>query len=243
MTELRHFLAAIYDAASEAEMTALLNGHRRLRQMTESEEFPADTTLPVYHARDISVTLDVGLEARQTKHGIEVVVTESADDDTALELDLEVYDILQGSDLAVPDEELSGRDRPKRRSVDLHVPLGNPLDDPTEEVGEREFEKGADDPTTERPESDERPARTKSPKPDDEATKNEGKDDENNDERNADNDEHDRRTDDDRTQSENSTPGTEKSADVGRPGPFPGLGLPEDWPSRRGNRGTGGDRR
>lgn len=139
MTELRHFLTSLFDAVSEAEMQALVNGRTRLERMVESGRFPEDVSLPVYHANELSVSLDVGLEARRTKGGIQLFVTEPGEgDDTALEFDLEVYDFLETDDL-----RKGGRDhgKPDHRAIDVHVPLrdspagvesGIDPDDPTD---------------------------------------------------------------------------------------------------------------
>lgn len=124
MTELRHFLTSLFDAVSEAETQAFLNGRTRLERMVESGRFPDDVSLPVYHANELSVSLDVGLEAKHTKAGIELFVTEPGEgDDTALEFDLEVYDFLEATDL---DEGGDERRKPPHRAVDVHVPLRDP---------------------------------------------------------------------------------------------------------------------
>ncbi|RAW44380.1 hypothetical protein DQW50_14555 [Halorubrum sp. 48-1-W] len=123
MTELRHFLTSLFDAVSEAETQALLNGRTRLERMVESGRFPDDVSLPVYHANELTVSLDVGLEAKHTKTGIELFVTEPGEgDETALEFDLEVYDFLEATDL----HEGGDRRKPPHEAVDVHVPLRDP---------------------------------------------------------------------------------------------------------------------
>ncbi|WP_066418071.1 hypothetical protein [Halorubrum aethiopicum] len=119
MTTLDSYLAAVYDAAAEAETLALINGQRRLRRMIEAGRLPEDASVPVYHASDLSVTLDVGLEARETEQGTELVVTEPGpDDDTAIDVDLEVYDMLEAGDLPDPQSTPGGPD-----AVDVHFPV------------------------------------------------------------------------------------------------------------------------
>lgn len=254
MTELRHFLASLYDAVSEAEMQALLNGRRRLRRMVESGEFSDDVSLPVYHATDLSVTLDVGLEARETKRGIQVFVTEpSADDQTELDLDLEVYDFLQAGDLT------DGADDSKRpeASIDVHIPLREPPVDAGDAVDtasvvdeksdntrkqargrhertedERTNEERTDDEqgdrksTTDESTNDERTKhkRSKDERVEEERTKEErDKDERDKDERTKDADAAEKRTERERERLRNPTK-------------FPGLSLPREWTRAREDR-------
>ena len=244
MTELRHFLASLYDAVSEAEMQALLNGRQRLRRMVESGEFSDDLCLPVYHATDLSVTLDVGLEARETKRGIQVFVTEpSAGDQTELGLDLEVYDFLQAGDLT---DATDDRRRPGG-GLDVHVPLREPPVDSGDAVGsvdvdessedirkearsghERTKDERTDDERTKDEQGETKPATDESTKP---ITKTEGKraDDgkrTKSDERNTDEDAAEKRTERARER-------------LRKPAEFPGLSLPRGWARERKNRGTG----
>lgn len=131
MTTLDSYLAAVYDAAAEAETLALINGQRRLRRMVESGRLPEDASVPVYHAADLSVTLDVGLEARETERGTELVVTESeSNDGTAIDVDLEVYDMLEAGSL--PELE-SGAGEPD--TVDVRFPIPDASDDDGESDG------------------------------------------------------------------------------------------------------------
>ncbi|WP_144923611.1 hypothetical protein [Halorubrum salsamenti] len=125
MTTLDSYLAAVYDAAAEAETLALINGQRRLRRMVESGRLPEDASVPVYHAADLSVTLDVGLEARETEGGTELVVTESeSNDDTAIDIDLEVYDMLEAGSLPQSGAGPRGPD-----TVDVHFPIPDASDE------------------------------------------------------------------------------------------------------------------
>ncbi|GAA0540378.1 hypothetical protein ABNG02_15240 [Halorubrum ejinorense] len=261
MTELRHFLASLYDAVSEAEMQALLNGRRRLRRMVESGEFADDVSLPVYHATDLSVTLDVGLEARETKRGIQMFVTEpSADDQTGLELDLEVYDFLQAGDLT------AATDDPKRHEggLDVHIPLREPPVDSgdavdsardTDEKSEdtRKQARGRREPTEDERSEDERTddehgARKPTT---DESTKRERTEDERTEDERAE----DERTKEDRPTGERDKDERDKDADAAekraehkrerlrKPAKFPGLSLPREWARTRGNRDAEEDER
>lgn len=251
MTELRHFLASLYDAVSEAEMQALLNGRRRLRRMVESGEFADDVSLPVYHATDLSVTLDVGLEARETKRGIQMFVTEpSADDQTGLELDLEVYDFLQAGDLAAVTDDSK---RPGG-SLDVHIPLREPPVDSGDAVDSasvvdekredaRKQARGRHEPTEDERAEDERTddeqgARksttdesTKHERTEDERTKEERSTDE------RDKDERDKDADAAKKQAEH------KRERLRKPAKFPGLSLPREWARARGNRDAEEDER
>lgn len=264
MTELRHFLASLYDAVSEAEMQALVNGRQRLRRMVESGDFPDDLSLPVYHATDLSVTLDVGLEARETKRGIQLYVTEpSADDQTELGLDLEVYDFLQAGDLTAG---IDDRKRPGG-NLDVHIPIREPpVDsadtvDSAKDVGEKsedirkEARSGHERTKDERPDDE---------RPDDERTKDERTDGERTDDEQgktkSTTDESAKeiaKTDEKRPESgkrikkdERNTEedAAEKRAEHERerfrkPAKFPGLSLPKEWARERGNRDTGEDDR
>ena len=239
MTELRHFLASLYDAVSEAEMQALVNGRQRLRRMVESGDFSDDLSLPVYHATDLSVTLDVGLEARETKRGIQVFVTEpSADDQTELGLDLEVYDFLQAGDLT------DVTDDPKRPGggLDVHIPLREPPVDSGDAVDAvRDVDEKNEDAREEARRGHERTKDEQREKKSatDESTKKTAKTDEKrsedgnrtkNDERNTDEEAAEKRTEHTRER-------------LRKPAKFPGLSLPKGWARERRNRDTGGDDR
>ncbi|MFC5280147.1 hypothetical protein ACFPM1_15470 [Halorubrum rubrum] len=252
MTELRHFLTSLFDAVSEAELQALSNGRTRLERMVESGRFPEDVSLPVYHANDLSVSLDVGLEAKRTKRGIQLFVTEPGEgDDTALEFDLEVYDFLEAGDL--PDGGV-GRGNPDHGAVDVHVPLedppagagreGDPDDagtsgervDPKEEYyREREREE------RKREEREERDRREKREERDrrEEREKRENERSGANDERTDDDTETDRRRPDRSANDEKrAEPARRERRPADREGsgssrPFLGVDLPEGWPLRR----------
>lgn len=100
MTELTAFLASIYDAFSEAEMQALQHGQARLAELLESGTVPDDVSVPVYHASEVTVNLDVGLVAEETEDGMEVFVT-SRDQENASELNfgVELFELLEKEDL------------------------------------------------------------------------------------------------------------------------------------------------
>jgi predicted flap endonuclease-1-like 5' DNA nuclease len=100
MTELKDFLASLYDSFSEAEMQALLHGQSRLMEVLESGRLPEDVAVPVYHASDVAVTLDVGLVAEETEEGLEIFVTEAeADDASELAFTVELFELLEKDDL------------------------------------------------------------------------------------------------------------------------------------------------
>lgn len=240
MTELRHFLTSLYDAASEAEMQALLNGRQRLRRMVESGEFADDVSLPVYHATDLSVSLDVGLEARETKRGIQVFVTEpSADDQTELGFDLEVYDFLKAEDLT------SRSDDPKRPGggLDVHIPLREPpIDsgDSSSSPGEKnDHTRGQARARREQADDD----RRDDERADDERAETESTNDEsrkktpNGDEKSADDRE---RAERDRNKARSERRTTAYKHEQPR---FPGLNFPGDWARGRGSRDAEDDDR
>ena len=244
MTELRHFLASLYDAVSEAEMQALVNGRQRLRRMVESGDFPDDLSLPVYHATDLSVTLDVGLEARETKRGIQLYVTEpSADDQTELGLDLEVYDFLQAGDLTagIDDRKRPGGD------LDVHIPIREPPVDSADSVDSaKDVDEKSEDTRKDERTDDER---TKDERTDDEQEKTKSttdgsaKETAKTDERRP---EGGKRTKSDERNTEEDP--AEKRAEHERErfrkaAKFPGLSLPKGWARDRGNRDTGEDDR
>ncbi|GEM_PF-2890483 len=101
MTELKAFLTAFYDSLSEAELQALEHGQLRLAELLESGRAPPDVSVPVYHATDMELTLDVGLEARRTEEGLEMHVTEARPEDgTSVSFTVELYDLLERGDIA-----------------------------------------------------------------------------------------------------------------------------------------------
>jgi len=106
MTRLTAFLASIYDAFSEAEMQALKHGQARLAELLESGDVPEDVTVPVYHASDVQVNLDVGLVAEETERGMEVYVTEAGSEEASqLDFTVELFELLEKGDLEDIDYE------------------------------------------------------------------------------------------------------------------------------------------
>lgn len=224
MTELRHFLTSFFDAVSEAETQALLNGRTRLERMVESGRFPDDVSLPVYHANELSVSLDVGLEARRTKGGIELFVTEPGEgDDTTLEFDLEVYDFLEATDL----DEGGDRRKPTHGAVDVHVPLRDtPAGiDPGVSVDDPEDPR---DPKADHEREREREGRAES---------GDGREEPRDDETGT------RETENDETgrSGKESGDGRRTSKRGRSKRPFVGIDLPEGWPLRRTSRTTADD--
>jgi predicted flap endonuclease-1-like 5' DNA nuclease len=105
MTELTSFLTSLYDSFSEAEMQALQHGQMRLAELLESGTVPDDVSVPVYHASEIEVTLDVGLVAEETKHGTEVFVTDADDADASqLTFTVDLFELLEKKDLEELDD-------------------------------------------------------------------------------------------------------------------------------------------
>jgi len=100
VTELTAFLASVYDAFSEAEMQALQHGQARLAELLKSGTVPEDVSVPVYHASEVQVNLDVGLVAEKTEDGMEVFVTD-ADTENASQLNfgVELFELLEEEDL------------------------------------------------------------------------------------------------------------------------------------------------
>lgn len=115
MTELKEFLASLYDALSEAEMQALQHGQQRLAELLASGTVPDDVALPVYHATDVEVTLDVGLRAEQTEEGTVMYVTDTETEEaSALVFTVDLYDLIEEEDLEGLDYDdiISGPDEP-----------------------------------------------------------------------------------------------------------------------------------
>lgn len=106
MTELAAFLASLYDSLSEAEMRALAHGQARLADLLATESMPDDVAVPVYHASDVAVTLDVGLVAERTKGGFDIYVTDQTEaDESQLSLTVEPFELLEGADIEDLDYE------------------------------------------------------------------------------------------------------------------------------------------
>lgn len=102
MTEFRAFLTSLYDSISEAEAEALMNGQERLSSLLERGAIPDDVPLPVYHASDMEVTLNVRLEAEQGKDGVNMVMkTVEPEDPSAVTLSLDVFELIDRFDLEV----------------------------------------------------------------------------------------------------------------------------------------------
>jgi len=99
VTELTAFLASVYDAFSEAEMQALQHGQARLAELLESGTVPEDVSVPVYHASEVRVNLDVGLVAEETEEGMEVFVTEADENASELDFGIELFELLEKEDL------------------------------------------------------------------------------------------------------------------------------------------------
>lgn len=112
MTELRAFLASLYDSLSEAELQALRHGQVRLAELLAEGGAPEDVSVPVYHASDVEVTLDVGLRAEETETGTEMYVTEADPDDaSSLVFTVELFDLVERGDLEDLDyEDILGDD-------------------------------------------------------------------------------------------------------------------------------------
>jgi len=111
MTELKTFLASLYDTFSAAEMTALRHGHARLAELLERKAVPEDAALPVYHASEVDVTLDVGLVAEETEDGMELFVTRPEEGDgTELSVTVDLFEVIEREDLGKLDyEDLVGK--------------------------------------------------------------------------------------------------------------------------------------
>lgn len=106
MTELTSFLVAIYDALSEAEMTAITHGQARRVELRRAGSLPQDVAVPVYHASDVEVTLDVGLAAEQTAQGTEIHLTESAPEEgSSITFSVELFELIEEQDVADIDYE------------------------------------------------------------------------------------------------------------------------------------------
>lgn len=103
MTELTDFLVALYDALSEAETEAFVHGRERFLELAEREEVPRDVSVPVYHAADLNVSLDVGVVAEETESGTEVRITDDTEDDSTVSFNAEVFDLIEKGDVQTID--------------------------------------------------------------------------------------------------------------------------------------------
>lgn len=130
MTEFRAFLASLYDALSDAEVEAAVHGRERLSSLLEEDAIPADASVPVYHASDVEVTLNVRLEAEHRKEGLEVLMKDApADDPSTVTMTLDVFDLVDRYDLDEPEGE-GGEGGPGP----LEPPLEDPRDLPVDRV-------------------------------------------------------------------------------------------------------------
>lgn len=128
MTEFRAFLTSLYDSLSEAEVKALVRGRERLSELLTDGAIPEDVPLPVYHASDMEVTLNVRLEAEHSKDGMQVMMKPvEPEDPSGVTLTLDVFELLDRFDL--PDEEETDDEYPddsdrERKSVDVVQGIG-----------------------------------------------------------------------------------------------------------------------
>jgi len=107
MIELKEFLTSLYDSISEAEVESLQHGEFRLAQLLGSRTVPENLSLPVYHASNVEITMEVGLEAEQTDEGLKVYVKKASPEEAStFKFTVEPYDIVEKGRL----EELDYRD-------------------------------------------------------------------------------------------------------------------------------------
>ncbi|AGB16596.1 hypothetical protein Halru_2002 [Halovivax ruber XH-70] len=119
MTELKTFLTALYDSFSEAELQALQHGRERYLKLVENGAIPNDGAVPVYHAANADVTLDVGLDAEETERGMEIYITDSRDgDESGLTFTVDLFDLVDIDDFDELDyEDILGAGTRPGRSV------------------------------------------------------------------------------------------------------------------------------
>lgn len=146
MTELKSFLTGIYDALSEAEMAAIAHGQSRRAELRDRGVLPRNMAVPVYHASNVEVTLDVGLTAEETEDGTRVFIDEaSAEDASSITFSVELFELIEEQDLGDID-------------YDEILDVGTGIDlPPTDLTGttsptETERDEGATDDGTERDE-------------------------------------------------------------------------------------------
>ena len=137
MTELKSFLAGIYDALSEAEMAAIAHGQTRRVELRERGVLPRNMAVPVYHASNVEVTLDVGLAAEETSEGTRVFIEDPSGDNSSITFSVELFELIEEQDLGDIDygeilDVPTGVDLPP---TDLPQDLG---DQPTAEPGAEE---------------------------------------------------------------------------------------------------------
>lgn len=119
MTELKEFLAAVYDSFSEAEMQALQHGRQRYLELLEAGAIPEDGAVPVYHAADANVTLEVGLQAEETERGMEIFITDTREGtESGMSFTVELFDLVDVDDFEdLEYEDILGDGNPPGRSV------------------------------------------------------------------------------------------------------------------------------
>lgn len=141
MTELKTFLVALYDSLSEAEIEAFVHGQARMAELARSDSLPGDFSVPIYHATDMNIALDVGLDVEATESGHRVFITDPpADEESCVTFNVEVYDLIEAEDVAEIDPEDVFDELPadfprtsNNRSDSGSNPVEGPsTDDPTE---------------------------------------------------------------------------------------------------------------
>lgn len=155
MTDLTSFLGSLYASVTEAELQSRRHGEARFAELLAAGELSEDDALPVYHASDVAVTLDVCLTAEETEAGPEMHVTDDCDDDTSLSLTIDLLDLVDRTDLPAGDDgSVPPVDQPDD-DVD-----GPPADDPVEDgdVPGEDGDETPDEPDDDAdPDSDEKP--------------------------------------------------------------------------------------
>ena len=98
--ELSRLLAALYTAFTDAELQALQYGRSRLAALLDTEAIPEDTTVSVYHATDVEVTLKTGLITRDGDDGLAVhAAPVDAKDASELSFSIDLFDVLDHADV------------------------------------------------------------------------------------------------------------------------------------------------
>lgn len=100
MIELKNFITSICDSISEAEIQSLQHGESRLAELLGSRTVPEDISMPVYHASNVEVVLEVGLKAEDTENGMKVYVEESSQEKAStFKFTIEPYDLIEKGNL------------------------------------------------------------------------------------------------------------------------------------------------
>jgi len=100
MIELKNFITSICDSISEAEIQSLQHGESRLAELLGSRKVPEDISMPVYHASNVEVVLEVGLTAEDTENGMKVYVEESSPEKSStFKFSIEPYDLIEKGNL------------------------------------------------------------------------------------------------------------------------------------------------